>query len=103
MDDIEEKLQSLLGDPNMMQKIMNVAQSFSQSQEQPQEVLPDIDLGLLQKVTGLAQQGSIDKNQQALLHALHPYLSRDRLNKLEKAMRAAKMARIATSLLGTSR
>lgn len=103
MDDIEEKLQSLLGDPNMMQKIMNVAQSFTQSQEQPQEALPDIDLGLIQKVTGLAQQGTIDKNQQALLHALHPYLSRDRLNKLEKAMRAAKMARIATSLLGTSR
>ncbi len=103
MDDIEEKLQSLLGDPNMMQKIMNVAQSFTQSQEQPQETLPDIDLGLIQKVTGLAQQGTIDKNQQALLHALHPYLSRDRLNKLEKAMRAAKMARIATSLLGTSR
>lgn len=103
MDDLEEKLESVLNDPAMMQKLMSVAQSFTGGTEGKQETFPDIDLGLLQKMTGLAQQGSIDKNQQALLRALNPYLSRDRLTKLEKAMRAARMARVATSLLGTNR
>jgi hypothetical protein len=35
-----------------------------------------------------------------LLNALCPYLSRDRIGKLEKAMRAAKMAKLATGIMG---
>jgi hypothetical protein len=35
----------------------------------------------------------------ALLRALNPYLTRDRLSKLEKAMHAAKMAKFATIAL----
>jgi len=47
----------------------------------------------------MSRQGSIDKNQQALLRALSPYLSRQRIKKLENAMRAAKMAGFAASAL----
>lgn len=111
MDNIEDKIGSILSNPEMMQKIMAMAQSLGASapqaekQEQPrkdepaQQSFPDIDLGMLQKVSGLAKQGSIDKEQQALLRALHPYLSRQRIRKLENAMRAAKMARFAASAL----
>ena len=108
MDGIEEKLGSILNNPEMMQKIMSMAQSF-QSSPQPQESpkepvqsasLPAIDLGMLQRISGLAKQGSIDKEQQALLRALNPYLSRERIRKLENAMRAARMARVAVSALG---
>lgn len=107
MDDLEQKLNAVLNDPGMMQKLMNVAQSIGSpppggdSTPNPGEELPEIDLGMLQKLSGLAQQGSIDKNQQTLLRALRPYLSRDRITKLEKAMRAAKMAKIASGFLGT--
>ena len=57
---------------------------------------------MLQKVAGLAQQSNIDRNQQALLKALSHYLSKDRISKLEKAMRAAKIAALASSALGSS-
>jgi hypothetical protein len=63
--------------------------------------MPEIDLGMLQKISGLAGQSGIDKDQRSLLHALSPYLSQERINKLEKAMRAAKMARMATALMNS--
>lgn len=115
MDDMENKLGAILGNPEMMQKIMALAQSFSQSepkQEPPkqevpkQEVsslsLPDLDFSMIQKLTGLAKSSGIDKNQQTLLRALSPYLSRQRIVKLERAMRAAKMAGMATAFLGNT-
>jgi hypothetical protein len=49
----------------------------------------------------MAQKGTIDHNQQGLLKALTPYLSQARISKLEKAMRAAKMAQFATVLLNS--
>ena len=109
MDSMEEKIGSILNNPEMMQKILSMAQTLGASSP-PQEpakeapsapALPDIDLGMLQKISGLAQQGNIDKEQLALLRALGPYLSSQRIRKLENAMRAAKMARIAVSVLQT--
>ena len=102
MDDMEQKLNSLLSDPQTMQKIMSMAQSLGGQQDAPKiEGLPDIDIGTIQKISGLAKQSGIDKNQQTLLRALGPYLSRERIGKLEKAMRAATMAKMATGLIGT--
>jgi hypothetical protein len=57
---------------------------------------------MIQKLSGIARQSSIDKNQQNLLRALGPYLSRERITKLEKAMRAAKIAGIASTALAGS-
>ncbi len=105
MDSMEDKIGTLLNNPEMMQKIMSMAQALNSSApEQPKETpkpspIPDIDIGMLQKVSGLARQGNIDKEQQALLKALNPYLSRERIRKLENAMRAAKMAKIAALAL----
>ena len=108
MDDIEAKLGAILNNPGMMQQIMSLAQKITpgsgeppQTQEKkPQEnILPDIDLATIQKLSGFTKQNSIDNNQKNLLSALSPYLSRQRISKLEKAMRAAKMANMATSLL----
>lgn len=106
MGELEDKLNSVLSNPQMMQQIMAMAQSVgvsSSKEDSPPKTdnLPDIDLGMLQKLSGLAGQSSIDKNQRALLHALGPYLSRERLGKLEKAMRAARMARMASTLMGS--
>lgn len=108
MEDLEKKLDSVLSDPQMMQKIMTLAQSLGgQSSSDPTpspsrpDPLPALDPGMLQKLSGFARQSGIDQEQQALLRALGPYLSRQRLEKLEKAMRAAKMARLASGLLGS--
>ena len=109
MSELEEKLASVMNDPAMMQKIMSLAQSLggTSPQQQPPPPLqeetpafPDIDISMLQKLSGFAQQSGIDQNQQTLLRALAPYISNRRVAKLERAMRAAKMAGLATNLLG---
>ena len=107
MDTMEDKIGSILQNPEIMQKIMAMAQSLNASspQEPPKSqneppAVPEIDFGMLQKISGLAKQGTIDNQQQNLLRALHPYLSSQRIKKLENAMRAARMAKIAASVLG---
>lgn len=109
MDDLEQKLTSVLSNPQLMQQIMSMAQSMGTAPpataEQPipshvQNPLPSIDPKMLQALSGFAQQSGIDKNQRSLLNALHPYLSSDRISRLEKAMQAAKMARLASTFLG---
>lgn len=106
MEGLEDKLNAVLSNPQMMQQLMAMAQSFGAASTPPPEPqpqtpqMPNIDLGMLQKFSGIAQQSSIDKNQQTLLHALSPYLTGDRIGRLEKAMRAAKMAKFASAFLG---
>ena len=109
MSELEEKLGQILSNPQMMQQIMSLAQTMGNSQsvkEEPpvkkQEQAPSLsglDPAMLQKVAGMAAETRIDANQKALLRALGPYISRDRMGKLEKAMRAAKMATLASSFL----
>ena len=111
MDSMEDKLGSILNDPKMMQQIMSLAQSLGQNtepqtkqepsrkQEAPPQNLPEIDPTMLKSISSMAGQGSIDSNQRTLLKALGPYLHQDRIRKLEKAMRAAKMARIASTFM----
>ena len=111
MADMQEQMNAILGNPEMMQKIMAMAQAMNSSREQkiePEPVrqdspglsMPDIDFSMVQKLSGLAGQSNIDSNQKTLLKALIPYLSRERIAKLERAMRAAKMANLASSFLG---
>ena len=107
MAELEDKLGAILGNPQMMQQIMAMAQAMNQpqnpKQEPPQETAqpqqPEIDPALLGKLAGFAGQGGIDKDQRMLLKALGPYLSSMRIHKLEKAMQAAKLARLASSFL----
>ena len=108
MSEMEEKLGAILQNPQMMQQIMGMAQALGsntpkeEKKEPPQSPqLPHIDPGLLQKLTGLMQQGGIDRHQQNLLQALQPYLSRDRIHKLERAMGAARMASAASVFLNS--
>lgn len=110
MDELENKLGAILNNPDMMQKIMSLAQNLGtkdtaapQQAAAPVPGLPDLDLSMIQKLSGLAQKSSIDKNQQSLLKALSPYLSSSRINRLERAMHAAKIAGFATTFLGTGR
>lgn len=112
MDDMEQKLNSILGNPEMMAQIMNMAQAMGAGQSQTEQppappkpsapALPSVgfDPAMLQKIAGIAQQSGIDRNQQSLLKALRPYLNEERIIKLEKAMRAAKIAGIASTALG---
>lgn len=103
MSEMEEKLGAVLNNPQLMQQIMAMAQSLSagQKEEPPKAAKPEpsagLDPALLSSLAGLAKQNNVDQNQHALLQALSPYLSRERVGKLERAMRAARMAGMASS------
>ena len=103
MDDMEQKLNAVLNNPEMMGKILSMAQSLGGNQEQSAPAEPSFDPGMLRQIAGLAQKSGVDPQQQNLLKALEPYLTDQRLRKLERAMRAAKMARMASSVLGTTK
>ena len=102
MDGMEEKLGAILGNPQMMQQIMALAQSMG-SQSPPPEPPPKQegpDPAMIQKMITAVQGSAVDPHQRALLSALDPYLTRDRISRLERAMRAAKLAGMATAFLG---
>ena len=109
MDGMEEKVNTILGNPEMMSQIMNMAQALGAGSQEKKEPLSEMETDLaptsldplmLQKIAYAAQKSGIDPQQQALLKALRPYLTQQRLHKLENAMRAAKLAGIAGTFLG---
>jgi hypothetical protein len=109
MDNMEQMLNSVMSDPETMSKIMAFAQTLGANDqpEQPKETpsqnpFEGIDIGMLQKLSGLAGKSGIDSNQRALLAALRPYIGQHRLARLERAMQAAKMAGMVTGLMGNS-
>ena len=120
MSELDDKLNSILSNPAMMQQIMSLAQALNQQPEAqqqpppqaspppqppPQSSMPStermLNPNMLSRMASLMQRGSIDKNQQALLRALRPYLSRQKLEKLGRAMYAAKMAGIASEMVNS--
>ena len=110
MSELEEKLNSLLSNPQLMEQIMQLAGSMNppagntepqKAQEAMAKPDPMPDLSMLSQLSQLAGQGNIDSHQQSLLCALEPYLSHHRIRKLEKAMRAAKIARVASTFLNS--
>lgn len=114
MSEMEDKLGAILGDPKMMQQIMSMAQALNASSaplEPPKQhpepprsnapELPNIDPALIRSLAAFAQSSGMDQNQQHLLNALCPYVSETRIHKLEKAMRAAKLAALASNFISS--
>lgn len=107
MSELEEKLGSVLSNPQLMQQIREMAQSLGSQPpppEAPQSPPPepgglDFDPALLEGLAKFARCNQVDNNQRTLLHALVPYLSQQRVNKLERAMRASQLATAASAFL----
>lgn len=108
MDDFDRKLNNILNDPKMMEQIMAMANALNppSANAPPTDApppapppFPEIDMATLQRLSGLAQGGNIDKRERALLEALGAYLGQERIKKLERAMRAAKMAKVASQAI----
>lgn len=105
MSELEEKLGAMLSNPQLMQQISSLVQAMGQPSQpapspppmpEPSPQPPEPDFSQL---ASLLQSNRTDANQQALLRALSPYLSPWRVGKLERAMRASKMAGLASVLL----
>ncbi len=100
---LEEKLSQILNNPDSMAQIMSMAQSLGFQPESepspPSSTLPDEEMlrGMMQLMQQVQQN---DGKQEALLHALKPYLAPDRRDKLDKAMQLARLSKIAGFALG---
>lgn len=113
MDNMEDKLGAILQNPQLMQQIIQIAQSVGAPQAPadkkpaPQKCSPPepdfggVDPSVLAKIAGLAGKSRIDANQKALLCALKPYISQSRIEKLERALRATRFAEMADDCLGS--
>jgi len=108
VSELEDKLNSILGDPAQMEKIAGLARSLmggdgTPAKEAPPPVSPEagLDAGLLQKLGGLlGGAGQTPDREQALLAAMRPYLSEKRRGKMDRALEIAKLARIARLAMG---
>ena len=100
MDELESRISSVLGDPEQMEKITRLAQSFmagtgnNDTPPKTEAAMPEAEL--LNRIMRLMRTGGEkDKGERAMLEAISPYLSEKRRGKMEKALRIAKLVRMA--------
>ncbi len=112
MGDFEEKLESILNNPQAMSQIMSLAQSLGGSSEQPASPTPpqspsssedpgtQLDPQMLASLFSLLNQGSRGDDQRvALLNALRPFVKEQRHAKIDKAIQIARLSRMARMAL----
>lgn len=91
MDDISGVISQIMNDPERMQQIMELAQSLTSGEEtqEPPLVSPERieELGKM-----IRQTQHVDEKQEALVHALRPYLKPGRRSKLDRALQIAKLS-----------
>ena len=116
MDELERALRAVLDDPAQMRELRELAGSmgFPAPQMQPenepaskppepepkpaqaafqQQALPEPAVEMLR------QAGKADKKQEALLLALKPFLRKERQEKIDRALHAARLASLASLAL----
>ena len=101
MDDLSEKLSSVLSDPEALEQLKSVASSLFEKKEEPKEasldlnsVLDGVDIGTITKIMS-ALKTSPDDGKANLLKALKPMLSDKRKDKVDEAIKLLSL----TSLL----
>ena len=104
MSEFEERLNAILNDPAEMERITRLAGKLrgagGEDAAPAAAEVPDGDGELLGRLGKLLHGGSAESDKTALLRALMPYLRPERQARLQKAMRLAKVARLATAALG---
>jgi len=111
MSEFEDRLSSILNDPARMEQITAMAQSLMGAQKAPEQTAdtnPKPDSGLFETLNPAVlgrlttAMGSMNRKdeKQALLEAMKPYLSDGRRQKLDRAMKLAKMIHMAELAFG---
>ena len=105
MAEFEEKLQSILGNPELMGQIMTMAGAMNQQQQpppppppQPQVGMP-FDPGAIAGMMRLLKATQLEPRQRQLIQALRGFVPDDRLVRLEKAMQASLIAKFASAAM----
>ncbi len=112
MSELEDRLNSILGDPEQMARISSLAQSLMGGGGEESAAPPEEFSGLAEALGSkggenalLGKLGSLlgqsgDADKRALLEAMKPYLSEKRRGKLDRAMKLTRMARLARLAMG---
>ncbi len=113
MSELEDRINSVLNDPEQMEKITKMARSFmgggspegnsGTDNKEETDMLGGlgIDAASLQKLGRMLSRGTGQKPQErALLEAMKPYLSEKRRSKMDKAIKLARLAKIAQLAMG---
>ncbi len=116
MSDFEDKLNSILNDPAQMDKIAGLAKTLMGGEgagKAPQgdpksggenildSILGGTDAEAMGKLSRiLSAVNSEDDNKTALLKAMEPYLSEKRRLKMDRAIKIARIAKVARLTLG---
>ena len=88
------------GDGGMMGKLGELAKGLSGGGSAGQES-PAIDPAMLGKIGRLMKAGNAQSsNERALLEAMKPYLTEKRRQKMDRALQLARLARIARIAMG---
>lgn len=102
MEDIAEKIQSVLSDPDSMRQLGEIAQMLGFSPEEPEKALPQNtqnapDLGGMPDITALVslvgklqEAGGSDDNIN-FLNALRPLLDDEKKVKIDRAVKILKI------------
>ena len=116
MSEFEDTVNSILNDPQQMEKIAGIAKSLmggegvhaappaaDKGMESMFSLLrgnedSGLDLGKISKLLSSVSGGNDEK--QALFNAMKPYLSEKRRQKMDKAMKIARLASIARLAMG---
>ena len=94
MSDLEEQLNSILGDPEQMSRIAEMAKTLMGGEQTASAAAEAPHSGGL---VGLARSaaGGGRSNAAGLLEAMKPWLSEKRRAKLDRALKISRMAKLA--------
>ena len=104
MAEFEDKLNSILSNPDLMGQIMSMAGAMNQQPPPPPPQptgfgsLP-FDPGAMAGMMQMLGATQLEPKQRNLIQALRGFVPDDRLIRLEKAMQASLIARFATSAM----
>lgn len=103
MAEFEEKLQSILGNPELMGQIMSMAGAMNQQPPPPpppqQSAGLPFDPSAMAGMMNLLKATQLEPKQRQLIQALRGFVPDDRLVRLEKAMQASLIARFASTAM----
>lgn len=95
-ENLQDKIQNILSDPESMQQLSELAQMFQgssteQSASAPAPLSGMPDAAMLMKLGEMMQGTASDDKNTALLQALKPHLSEQRRRRADKAMRLLRL------------
>ena len=106
MEDLENTISQILGNPESMAQIMSIAKSLStpappvEAESQPSvSPMPSADQSMLSMLELIKQFGADDPRETQLLNALKPYCSEQRRQRIDRALQIARLSQIAGAAL----